>query len=129
VRVACPDLFHPSPWRPDKLRAPGYATFRGVYRGITVSYGGRHPEPVVRPRTTIEGPSPDTAWPIFWEVTGLVHLAREDWVTITALTAEGQGKPLTKRPRRPLSLPRLRRTWRCDRLRHAKPGRQLYGSG
>jgi hypothetical protein len=79
---------------PDKLCAPGYATFRGTYLGMTPSKAGKHPNPAVRPLPTIEEHSADTAWAIFWEVGSLVQLAKQDRVAITSLTAEGQKKPL-----------------------------------
>lgn len=79
---------------PDKLCAPGYATFWGTYLGKKLAKAGKHPNPAVRPPATIEGPSADTDWTLFWEVGNLVQLAKPDRVAITSLTAEGQKKPL-----------------------------------
>jgi hypothetical protein len=81
---------------PDKLCAPGLATFRGTYLAITPAKAGKHPNPAVRPLVTIEEHSADTAWAIFWEVGNLVRLAQQGRVAITSLTAEGQKKPLAK---------------------------------
>jgi hypothetical protein len=81
---------------PDKLCDPGYATFRGTYLGMTLAKTGKHPNAAVRPLTTIEEHSADTAWALFWEVGNLVQLVKQDRVAITGLTAEGQKKPLAK---------------------------------
>ena len=45
-----------------------------------------HPHPTIRPRTTIEGPSPDTAWSVFWEIGDLVQLAKKGWIAIRGLS-------------------------------------------
>jgi len=79
---------------PDKLCAPGYATFRGTYLSMIPARAGKHPNPAVRPLATIEEHSADTAWALFWEVGNLVQLAKQDRVAITSLTAEGQKRPL-----------------------------------
>jgi len=81
---------------PDNLCAPGYANFRGVYHGMTWPHAGKHPNPTIRPRTTIEGPSPDSAWAMFWEVSDLMLLGKLDRVAITDLTAEARSKVLRK---------------------------------
>jgi hypothetical protein len=81
---------------PDRLSDPGYVNFRGVFHGITMAHGGKHPDPTIRPRTTIEGRSSDTAWAMFWEVSDLVHLSKEDRIAITDLTAERAHKPFVK---------------------------------
>lgn len=82
---------------PDHLARPGYATFRAVYLGITPAQAGKHPNPSIRPAATLEGPGADTAWSIFWEVSDLVQLEKQDHVAIIHQTAEGQRKPLTNR--------------------------------
>ena len=82
---------------PDRLSDPGYVNFRGVFVEITMAHhGGRHPDPTIRPRTTIEGPTHDTAWAMFWEVSDLVHLTKRDRIAITDLTAERGHKPFVK---------------------------------
>jgi hypothetical protein len=81
---------------PDKLCVPGFATFRGTYLCTTPAKAGKHPNPAVRPLATIQGPSADTAWALFWEVADLRQLPKKDRVAITNLTAEGQKKPLAK---------------------------------
>ena len=81
---------------PDRLSDPGYVNFRGVFHGITMAHGGKHPDPTIRPRTTIEEATHDTAWAMFWEVSDLVHLTKEDRIAITDLTAEGGHKPFVK---------------------------------
>jgi hypothetical protein len=63
---------------------------------MTLAKAGKHPNPAVQPLVTIEEPSADTAWMLFWEVGDLRQLAKQDRVAITSLTAEGQNKPLAK---------------------------------
>ncbi len=80
---------------PDKLFSPGKAGFRAVYKRVQpATKGGKHPKPSLRPVQTIHGAGADTGWTAFWEITDLVQLAEKDRVPITALTAEGQKKPL-----------------------------------
>jgi hypothetical protein len=95
-RYALPVLIYPTQHfgDPDKLCDPGKATFRAVYLGTKTARGGAHPDPAVRPPATMHGPDADTAWPLFWEVSNLVHLSRDNRIAIVSLTAEGQKKPL-----------------------------------
>lgn len=79
---------------PDKLCAPGYVTFCGIYLGMTPAKAGKHPNPAVRPFATIDEHSADTAWAMFWEVSDLARLPKQDRVAITTLTSVGQKKPL-----------------------------------
>jgi hypothetical protein len=81
---------------PDRLSDPGYVNFRGVLVGTTMAHAGKHPDPTIRPCTTIEGPTSDTAWAMFWEVSDLMHLPKEDRIAITDLTAERGTKPFAK---------------------------------
>lgn len=91
-----PVLIYPTPryGDPDHLCAPGFAAFRGIYRGTQQPRGGKHPKPALRPATTVDGEEPDTGWALFWEVTDLVQLSKADRIAITSLTAEGQNKAL-----------------------------------
>jgi hypothetical protein len=88
-----PVLIYPTPryGDPDKLCDPGKVAFCGVYLGLTPARAGKHPNPAVRPSATIN----DTGWTCFWEVSDLVHIPKQDRVTITSLTAEVQRKPLS----------------------------------
>jgi hypothetical protein len=77
---------------PTSLCAPGYATFRGTYLGMTPAKAGKHPNPAIRPLETIEEHSADIAWALFREVGDLVQLPKQDRVAMIGLTAEGQKK-------------------------------------
>jgi len=87
---------------PDHLSTPGVVGFRGVYLGTTEARAGKHPNPDVRPLTTITSLSPDTAAAFFWEVGELVRIALSSQIKIGQLIAEGQKKPLTRPPRGPM---------------------------
>jgi hypothetical protein len=91
-----PVLIYPTPHHgdPDRLAEPGYVNFRAAFDRITVPKRGVHPDPRVRPITTVDGTEADTKWAIFWEVTGLVKLLKDDRIAITNLAAIGQSKPL-----------------------------------
>lgn len=80
---------------PDNLCDPGYGRFRGTLVGTVEARVGRHPNPAVRPATTISGNRPDGRWSMFWEVSDLVRLSDAERVAITALATEA-GKPLAK---------------------------------
>jgi hypothetical protein len=59
---------------------------------------GKHPNPEVRPPTT----ETDTYWAVFWEVGGLVRLAKSDIVILSQLTTIGPKKPISMPPRGPM---------------------------
>ena len=79
---------------PDGFCTPGFASFRAVYCGTQQAWHGKHPAPALRPVAAVEGDQQDTAWAVFWEVSGLVRLPKADRVPIPKLTAEGKKKTL-----------------------------------
>jgi hypothetical protein len=79
---------------PYHLTAPGYANFRATFDRIVMPQRGKHPDPRVRPKTTVEGSGADTASAMFWEITGLVQLSKADRIAITSLSTVGQTRPL-----------------------------------
>lgn len=79
---------------PEKVSRPGYAPFKATYFQLKrANNRGRHPDAFIRPAMTISGPSPDTPWLYFWEVTDLKRLPKAQHVAVSSLTAEGQTKP------------------------------------
>ena len=92
-----PVLIYPTQhWgNPDGLCDPGYVRFRGTLVGTVAARAGKHPNPAVRPATSISGDRPDGRWAMFWEVSDLVRLPDAERIAITALATE-VGKPLAK---------------------------------
>jgi hypothetical protein len=95
-----PVLIYASPsfGDPDKLATPGAVGFCGTYLGTEKARAGKHPNPELRPATTVT----DTAWAVFWELGGLVQLAPSECIILSQFTAIGQKKPISMPPRGPL---------------------------
>ena len=81
---------------PDHLSDAGYVRFRATYFGTKLAQAGTHPDPSIRPSTTL-GPDGDGRWSFFWEVSSLKHLPSPERIAIMSLTAAGQKKPLTNK--------------------------------
>ena len=74
---------------------PPKVTWRGTYIGHLESRGGAHPDGMkFRPPSTLKYPTDNQGfWAVFWEVTGLVRLDKENWLPINELSGLEKDKP------------------------------------
>lgn len=75
---------------PHPLHRPGYVTAVAIYEGYRIQKAaGKHPRPDFRPKSALAG---DWAYPIFWEVSKLRPLPRNEYIPLKKLKLAGTGK-------------------------------------
>jgi hypothetical protein len=75
--------------QPHPLYRAGHVIAVGVYEGIAPAKAWKHPDPTLRPKIARET---DTKWTMFWEVSQLRLLAKEDQIPLKKLKLPGTGK-------------------------------------
>jgi hypothetical protein len=78
------DLMPPHP-----LHRPGHVTAIAVYQGITPAKAGKHPDDSLRPKYAL---GTDGRWTMFWEVSQLKALSKEQQIPLKALLLPSTGK-------------------------------------
>jgi hypothetical protein len=74
---------------PHPLFHPGHVTAVAVYEGIRAGVAGKHPRPDFRPKSALIG---DWNYPLFWEVSKLKALPKQDHIPLKKLNLAGIGK-------------------------------------